>query len=209
VLGNHDTPRVASRVGPAQARVAAMLLTLPGTPILYQGDELGLADAPIPPGQERDPVARLLPGRGRDPERTPMPWDAGPGAGFTTGRPWLPLGEANRSLHVAAQREDPASMLTLHRRLLRLRRAAPALATGAYDPLDTGGDVLAYLRTGPGGDRYLVVLNLGPDPARLPAPPGSRLAGRVAAATDPARHDAPVDGELPLAGDQGVVVELA
>jgi alpha-glucosidase len=187
VLGNHDTPRVASRVGPAQARVAAMLLlTLPGTPILYQGDELGLADVPIPPGQERDPVARLLPGRGRDPERTPMPWDAGPGAGFTTGRPWLPLGEANRSRQVAAQREDPASMLTLHRRLLRLRRAAPALATDAYDPLDTGGDVLAYLRTGPGGDRYLVVLNLGP-----------------------ARHDALVDGELILAGDEGVVVELA
>jgi alpha-glucosidase len=80
VLGNHDTPRVASRVGPAQARVAAMLLlTLPGTPILYQGDEFGLEDVPVPPEQALDPIARLVPGRGRDPERTPMPWDAGPG----------------------------------------------------------------------------------------------------------------------------------
>jgi alpha-glucosidase len=79
VLGNHDTPRVARRVGPAQARVAAMLLlTLPGTPILYQGAELGLVDVPVPPDQAVDPVARLIPGRGRDPERTPCPGTAAP-----------------------------------------------------------------------------------------------------------------------------------
>jgi alpha-glucosidase len=207
VLGNHDTPRVASRLGPAQARVAAMLLlTLPGTPILYQGDELGLVDVPIPAEEALDPLARLLPGRGRDPERTPMPWDAGPEAGFTAGRPWLPIGEANRPLHVAAQRDDPGSMLRLHRRLLGLRRVAPALAGGGYEPVETAGDVLAYLRTGPDG-RYLVALNLGPEPARLAAP-GLKPAGRVAAATHPARQGRPVAGELALAGDEGVVVAL-
>jgi len=207
VLGNHDTPRVASRLGPAQARVAAMLLlTLPGTPILYQGDELGLTDVPIPADQALDPLARLLPGRGRDPERTPLPWDAGPGAGFTGGRPWLPVGEANRSRSVAAQRDDPGSMLRLHRRLLRLRRAAPALTGGGYQPVEADGDVLAYLRTGPGRS-YLVALNLGPHPARLAAP-GLEPAGRVVAATRPARQDRPVAGELALAGDEGVVVSL-
>src|SRR4029450_659157 len=147
VLGNHDTPRVASRLGPAQARVAAMLLlTLPGTPILYQGEELGLVDVPIPAEQALDPIARLVPGRGRDPERTPMPWDAGPGAGFTTGRPWLPVGEANLPRHVATQRDDPGSMLNLHRRLLRLRRQArpwSAAATSRSRPTATSSPTCA------------------------------------------------------------------
>jgi alpha-glucosidase len=207
VLGNHDTPRVASRLGPAQARVAAMLLlTLPGTPILYQGEELGLVDVPIPPSQALDPIARLVPGRGRDPERTPMPWDAGPGGGFTSGRPWLPLGQDNLALSVAAERGDPASMLTLHRRLLGLRRNAPALVTGGYDPVEADGDVLAYLRAAP-GQRYLVALNLGPHPARL-AVPGPAPAGRVAVSTFPDRDGEAVGHVLELRGDEGAVVEL-
>ena len=208
VLGNHDTPRVAARLGPAQARVAAMLLlTLPGTPTLYQGEELGLKDVPIPPGQALDPIAHLVPGRGRDPERTPMPWDGGPGAGFTTGRPWLPVGDGNRARNLAAQRDDPASMLTLHRRLLQLRRQTPALVAGAYVPVGVDGDVLAYLRADPGGDRWLVALNLGSSPARL-AVPGPSPAGRVALSTHPGRDGQPVAGSLELDGDEGVVVQL-
>ena len=114
MLSNHDVSRIASRYdeggnGQARARVAAMLLlTLPGTPILYQGEELGLGDVPIPPSDALDPIAELIPGRGRDPERTPMPWDAGPGAGFTSGRPWLPVGEENLALHAAAQADGGA-----------------------------------------------------------------------------------------------------
>src|SRR5690606_11977646 len=94
VLGNHDRPRIASRVGQAQARVAAMLLlTLRGTPTLYYGDELGMRDVPIAPEQVQDPFEKNVPGMGmgRDPCRTPMQWDTSPNAGFTTGRPWLPL----------------------------------------------------------------------------------------------------------------------
>jgi alpha-glucosidase len=208
IAGYIDRYLAALPAGAAQARVAAMLLlTLPGTPILYQGDELGLGDVPIPPDQVMDPVARLMPGRGRDPERTPMPWEGGPGAGFSTGRPWLPLGDDNQARHVAAQRGDPASMLSLHRRLLRLRRSTPALHAGAYDPLEAGGDVLAYLRTAPGGARYLVALNLGPRPARL-AGPGLAGAGRVALSTHPDRDGDPVAAPLDLRGDEGVVVEL-
>ena len=98
-------------------------------------------------------------------------------------------------------------MLRLHRRLLGLRRAAPALTGGGYEPVQADGDVLAYLRTGSDGP-YLVALNLGPHPARLAAP-GLKVAGRVVAATDPARQDRPVAGELALAGNEGVVVALA
>jgi alpha-glucosidase len=207
VLGNHDAPRIASRVGPAQARVAAMLLlTLPGTPTLYYGDELGLRDVPVPPDLVRDPIAHLIPGRGRDPERAPMQWDGGPGAGFTTGRPWLPLATDHRTVNVAAQRDDPASPLNLHRRLLQLRRRTPALTTGGYEPVEAGGDILAYLRAG-AGRRYLVALNLGPHPSHL-APPGLALAGRIALSTNPDRDGHPVDGELSLGGDEGVVVAL-
>src|SRR4051812_22270741 len=128
VLGNHDRPRIASRVGPAQARVAAMLLlTLRGTPTIYYGDEIGMTDVPIPPGMERDPWGIDTPGLnlGRDPERTPMQWSAAPGAGFTTGPPWLPVAAGYRETNVETQRCAPASMLALHRRLIALRRAEP------------------------------------------------------------------------------------
>jgi alpha-glucosidase len=209
VLGNHDISRVASRLGPAQARVAAvLLLTLPGTPILYQGDELGLADVPIPPAQALDPIARLVPGRGRDPERTPMPWDAGPGGGFTSGCPWLPLGAGNLALSVAAQRDDPGSMLALHRRQVRLRRNAPALVGGGYQPVESDGDVLAYQRAALTRASYLVALNLGPHPARL-AVPGPALAGRFLVSTSPDREGEAVGGDLELRGDEGVVLSLA
>ena len=107
VLGNHDRPRIASRVGPAQARVAALLLlTLRGTPTIYMGDELGMVDTTIPPAQVRDPAELREPGKGlgRDGERTPFLWDTGPGAGFTTGTPWLPPG---KDTPLSLQREDP------------------------------------------------------------------------------------------------------
>ncbi len=120
VLGNHDRPRIASRVGPAQARVAAiLLLTLRGTPTLYYGDEIGMHDVPIAPGEVQDPFERRVPGLGlgRDPVRTPMQWSAAPNAGFTRGRPWLPVSSDHEKINVAAQREEQ------HRRDARLRRA--------------------------------------------------------------------------------------
>ena len=95
VLGNHDKERIASKIGSAQARVAAMLLlTLRGTPTIYYGEEIGMKDVPIAPEQVQDPAEKNEPGLGlgRDPERTPMPWDGSLLAGFTSGEPWLPLG---------------------------------------------------------------------------------------------------------------------
>nr|MBP7569556.1 alpha-amylase [Acidobacteriota bacterium] len=151
VLGNHDKPRIASRVGRAQARVAAMLLlTLRGTPTLYYGDEIGLGNVPIPPGRVRDPFERNVPGLGfgRDPVRTPMQWTSGSNAGFTTGSgtPWLPLAAGADVWNVERQRDDPRSMLTLYKRLLDLRRREPALAVGSYRQLPAPPGVLAYSR---------------------------------------------------------------
>ncbi|MBV9581165.1 MAG: DUF3459 domain-containing protein, partial [Chloroflexi bacterium] len=162
VLGNHDRSRVATRVGAAQARVAAMLLlTLRGTPTLYNGDEIGMHDVPIPADQVQDPFEKNVPGIGvgRDPERTPMQWSPGAGAGFTTRVPWLPLAEDYRQVNVEVERQDARSMLSLHRRLIELRRRTAALSVGAYSRVYDDEDVLVYERSA-GGERVRVALNL-------------------------------------------------
>ena len=172
VLGNHDRPRVAARRGQAQARVAAMLLlTLRGTPTLYYGDELGLSDVAIPAAQVQDPRELREPGLGlgRDPVRTPMPWDGSANAGFTTARPWLPLNADWPTRNVAQMAEEPHSILTLYRRLLAMRRTHPALSVGDFALLDAEGDVLAYERRH-GAERLIVALNLGRQPHRLQLP---------------------------------------
>jgi alpha-glucosidase len=210
VLGNHDRHRVASRVGPAQARVAAvLLLTLRGTPTLYYGDEIGMTNVPIPPESERDPWGMNLPGMGlgRDPERTPMQWSPEPGAGFTTGRPWLPISADWQAVNVEAQRHDPASLLTLHRRLVALRRAEPALHAGSYRPVDARGSVLAYVRQADDGSRFLVALNLSAEPARLAGLDALEAArGTIVLGTHADREGEHVEHGIELRGDEAVVV---
>ena len=138
-LGNHDRSRIASRVGAAQARVAAvLLLTLRGTPTLYYGDELGLRDVPVAPDRVQDPWERRVPGPGAR-ARSGAHADAVVGglkAGFCPPgvEPWLPLDPDPRD-SVAAQEPDPCSLLTLYRRLLALRRAEHGLALGYWRAL--------------------------------------------------------------------------
>jgi len=206
VLGNHDRPRVAAKRGQAQARVAAMLLlTLRGTPTLYYGDELGLSDVAIPPEQVQDPRELREPGLGlgRDPVRTPMPWDGTENAGFTTGRPWLPLNADWPTRNVARMAQEPHSILALYRRLLTLRRARPALSTGDIALLDAEGDVLAYERRH-GAERLIVALNLGERTQHLALPDWARdchlIVSTIADATPAA------DGALLLRGDEGVIL---
>ena len=208
VLGNHDRPRVASRVGEAQARVAAMLLlTLRGTPTIYYGDELGLPNVPISRDQERDPFGLKEPGQSRDPARTPMRWDATPAAGFTTAEPWLPIGPRVAELNMEVERSDPQSVLSLYRRLLALRRQEAALSVGDYHAFGAEGSVLAYERMA-GGDRFLVALNLGHEPAALPSA-ARDLSGRIEISTRLDREGTPFDGASPLGADEGIVVRLA
>ena len=154
VLGNHDRPRVATRIGRGQARIAAMLLlTLRGTPTIYYGDEIGMVQVPIPPERIQDPFGKNVPGfgLGRDGARTPMQWDPSPHAGFSTAEPWLPLADDFRSENVENAHGDPASLYHLYRRLIAVRRAHPALTRGAYRPIVAENDLLLYTRELHGG----------------------------------------------------------
>jgi alpha-glucosidase len=206
VLGNHDQPRVASRIGLSQARVAAVLLfTLRGTPTHYYGDELGMRDAVIFPEHIQDPQGKNI-GISRDPARTPMQWSASANAGFSGAQPWLPLGHDYEHCNVERQTEDPQSMLSLYRRLLALRREEPALAVGSYRPVVSEGDVLAFVREAEEGHRYLVALNLGPRPGQLPL--DALGPGQVVIATEWRREAERVKDRLILTGDDALVIRL-
>ena len=204
VIGSHDAPRIAARVGEAQARVAAMLLlTLRGTPTLYQGDEIGIGKIDIPPDRIRDPQHIRQPTLdiGRDGSRTPMPWDSSSSAGFTTGEPWLPVNPDWPTRNVAAQDGDPNSMLSLYRFLLALRRSTPALSIGDYFAAAADENVLAYERRYE-GDRILILLNLSPLPRRLTLPSGTRTASMLAT-TLSYRPDGDILGE-----NEGLILRL-
>jgi alpha-glucosidase len=206
VLGNHDQPRVASRIGQAQARVAAvLLLTLRGTPTLYYGDELGMRDAVIFAEHFQDPQGKNI-GISRDPARTPMQWSGAENAGFSGARPWLPLGHDYQHCNVERQTRDPESILSLYRKLITLRQKEPALSVGSYRPLVAGGDLLAFVREAEKGDRFLVVLNLGPRPGQFAL--DAFGAGQVVIATETRREAERVNGRLVLTGDDALVVRL-
>src|SRR4051812_16256672 len=208
VLGNHDQHRIASRVGPAQARVAAMLLlTLRSTPTLYYGDEIGMRDVAIPRERVQDPFEKNVPGRGfgRDPERTPMQWSGDANAGFTLGEPWLPLAPDYRQVNVAAQRDAAASMLRLYCELVGLRRGEPALEVGRLEGLEARGDVLTYVRRARREESYfLVALNLGHETRAA----RTDLAGAIALSTHLDRTGERIEGEISLRPDEGVIVRL-
>jgi alpha-glucosidase len=169
VLGNHDRPRIASRVGRDQARVAAMLLlTLRGTPTLYYGDEIGMHQVAIAPDRVRDPFEKNVPGIGvgRDGCRTPMQWDATTYAGFSTESPWLPVAGDYVHENVANLQADAASILSLYKALIALRKQLPQLVTGNYEPVAAQGDILLYRRVGAGG-AVVIALNLGAEPVSI------------------------------------------
>jgi len=205
VLSNHDKPRVAGRLGDAAARAAALLLlTLRGTPTIYYGDEIGIGDVRIPPDRVQDPQAIRDPGSPtRDAYRTPMQWSGATHAGFSSATPWLPLSDEWRERNVAAQRDEPGSMLTLHRNLLRLRRQREALRRGSYAPVPADSPVLAYLREHD-GERLLVAINFGEDEAAFR--PDRRLRGQVLLST--AGRDGEFGAGDRLAGNEAVIVRL-
>ncbi len=180
-LANHDNPRPASRfdhdgLGAQRARaILVMLYALRGTPFIYQGEELGLPDAPV----AHDRVVDV---DGRDPERAPLPWTRGAGHGFTTGEAWLPFVAGADALSVAAQEADPRSTLQLARRIAALRAHSPTLQTGTQTPVDHGPGVLAWLREGE--ERLLAAVNFTAETLPLDA------AGTLVLSSDPDREQA-------------------
>jgi alpha-glucosidase len=202
---NHDMARLASRWGGEDPRkigtALVMLLCLRGTPVLYQGDEIGLGDRVVAHEDMRDPLGVMyFPAyAGRDAMRTPMPWKAGTGGGFCEPgvRPWLPLG-TTVGCNVEDQRRDPLSVLHLTRDLIALRRQTPALQTGAYESMDTPAGVWAWRR----GEQMTVALNLSDGEATV-----SGIKGLVRIGSERRRDGETVSGALHLGPWESVVVE--
>jgi alpha-glucosidase len=207
VLGNHDRPRVASRIGQDQARVAAMLLlTLRGTPTLYYGDEIGMHQVAIAPDQVRDPFEKNVPGIGvgRDGCRTPMQWDATPWAGFSTVMPWLPLPDDYLHENVVNLDADTRSILNLYKALIRLRRKLPQLVSGTYQPIAAEGDLLLYRRQSEAGS-VVIALNLGAEPVSI-ASEAIGLGGEILLSTLLDREGEKIQGVLDLRSNEGAVI---
>jgi alpha-glucosidase len=211
-LGNHDHSRPATRYagepgsGERRGRVGLMLVTtLRGTPFVYQGDELALPDATIPPD-------RIVDLDGRDPERAPLPWappsEAGEGAGFTLGTPWLPVVDDVERLNVQSQSADPLSTLTFARRLLRLRRELPALQDGTQRSVDAAPGLFCFLRER--GERFLVALNFTSAEVPLGLSEDLGPTATLELATDLTRETGAVDlDEVVLGPDEGLLLRLA
>ncbi|ACV46203.1 MULTISPECIES: glycoside hydrolase family 13 protein [Halomicrobium] len=191
-LGNHDQPRIVSRFGDeayhreSASLIGTFLLTMRGTPYVYQGEEIGMTNADFESLDEIDDpqtvgrveqyiadgvadsyeeLREVVNARSRDHARTPMQWSDEPGAGFTDGEPWLKCNADYTEINVAAQRDDPASVLNQYRRLIDLRQSTDVLVYGDYELLAPEDDQLyAYTRT-LDDERALVVLNWSSEPA--------------------------------------------
>jgi len=202
---NHDISRLATRwAGGDMAKVRCallILLTLRGTPFLYQGDEIGLTDGAIERSDVRDPVgARFWPYyKGRDAERTPMPWSNSPGGGFTaTGvRPWLPLADP-APCNVADQRDDPDSVLAFTRRAIARRAHNDDLAVGRYRSLPSSDDTWVFGR----GEATTVALNMSDAEQTIEG-----LTGSVTLATERTLEGRRLEGTLTMAPWSGSVIE--
>lgn len=211
-FSNHDQSRIVTRFGgEEQARlIALMQLTLPGLPVVYYGDEIGMSNAPIRFDQIQDNSVfshNNDESIGRDPERTPMQWtpDENDNAGFSTAKPWLPVNTACKNVNVELEQQEPDSFLALYRRLLTLRSRYQILRTGEYEPLSgTDKDIFAYARWTPGKQRVLVAMNFSKETRRVKLP----HVDSILCTTHPVDYpDVDEDDFVTLRPYEGVLVE--
>ncbi|TYT27230.1 alpha-glucosidase [Luteimonas viscosa] len=180
-ISNHDVQRAVSRwggpdAGPGLAKLlVALVCSLRGSVCLYQGEELGLPEAEVPFESLQDPygIAFWPNFKGRDGCRTPMPWDGGANAGFTSGTPWLPVPAPHLAANAGLQAADPDSVLNGVRAFLHWRDAQPALREGSIRFIDAPGQLLAFIRESQ-SQRVLVVLNLSPTAVSMALPDFAR-----------------------------------
>lgn len=194
-LGNHDQPRIVSRFGDTSSEklwkrsakcLAALMYLQRGTPFIYQGEELGMTNAPFETREQLRDVEELnllalcrseaelewawrgIKAKGRDNARTPMQWSAGENAGFTTGEPWIMLNPNYTEINAETEESDPDSVLNYYRALIALRNSTPALLYGDWrELLPESCQVVAYTR-GLDGEEYAVLCNLSRESAPLP-----------------------------------------
>jgi alpha amylase, catalytic domain len=211
-FSNHDQSRIVTRFGgEEQARlIALMQLTLPGLPVVYYGDEIGMSNTPIRFDQIQDNSVfshNNDESIGRDPERTPMQWtpDENDNAGFSTAKPWLPVNTACKNVNVELEQQEPDSFLALYRRLLTLRSRYQILRTGEYEPLSgTDKDIFAYARWTPGKQRVLVAMNFSKETRRVKLP----HVDSILCTTHPVDYpDVDEDDFVTLRPYEGVLVE--
>jgi alpha-glucosidase len=170
----------------------------------YYGEEIGMTNALIRPEDVQDPAEKRQPGIGvgRDPERTPMAWDCSEMAGFTRGRPWLPLGFDHRAANVEVEEGDRASIFNLYGRLIVLRRTYPVLVGGQLSCLTALGDLMRYERDAE-NERLVIFLNFGHSPIQVATEAGIILAG-----TDSRRDAERVDNFVELQGSEGLIIKI-
>lgn len=206
-FSSHDESRFASRFGDNMTPAMTVLqLTLPGTPVLYYGQEIGMKDVPIAPNQVQDPFELRVPskGLGRDPQRTPMQWDATPQAGFSNANTtWLPVADNHVLVNVAAQQGDPASLLGLHKQLLKLRKEYPVLQHGTYEHVYTDDDVFVFRLSGE-NTSFITAINFREYPVVVDIPPGGTV--KVSART-PALYEKTTDSTLKIAPFDGLTIQ--
>jgi len=172
-FSNHDQRRQWDRYGDGVHNdqiaklMAALLLTTRGTPQMYYGEEIGMRTTdPTRIEDVHDPIGKLgwPKEKGRDGERTPMQWDSGVHAGFTTGTPWLPIPPSAATYNVQAESQDQDSIYSTYKRLLAMRRSEPALREGAYEAIDESNEhVFSYVRKS-ADETVVVALNMSAQP---------------------------------------------
>jgi alpha-glucosidase len=209
VLGNHDTTRIATRVGREQARLTQMLLlTLRGTPTCYYGDELGMQDVPLPRELMHDPAGKEHPEKSRDPVRSPMQWDDSTNAGCCASNvtPWLPVADDYQIYNVADELRDPRSFLMYTHRLLELRRALTALTLGSYQSVEQENvTCFVYLRQY-ANQRCLVALNFSTQDQVVMLT--EQVQGRVLLSTHGDREELILLSDVHLRGNEGLLIEM-
>jgi alpha-glucosidase len=198
-------------VGLHQSKVAAMLLlTLRGTPTLYYGDEIGMCDVPVPFDEVQYPQGKNMPDKNlsRDPARTPMQWDKSKNAGFTEGKPWLPLDTRYQRNNVESQKSYRYSMLSYYIRIITLRENEECLKIGSFRPVHSDRQLIAYCRQLENHPEFLIVLNLSHRPCYFKTNK-INLKGKIEVATSPELEGTEVEEALNLSGDEGVIIRLS
>lgn len=205
-LGNHDTSRIATRIGARYTKLAALLeLTMPGLSVIYYGEEIGMDDRYIEPKDELDPAEIYEPndGNGRDPARTPLVWSTDKNGGFTSGEPWLPVGSTHDA-NIQDQQEDDSSLWKFYQKAITYRHSSRALQHGEYTPYESPSDIYAFIRSSE-NEKLLILLNFSHEPELFQA---KGFTGSIALSTHRVNLES-FKEKIELLPHEGVIIQIS